>query len=61
MNGLGSTIATHFGQAAVRETGQFPDTVPLLTIPCDAFEEAARIMKVAGARLAAQWGVDETT
>ncbi|HEY6839053.1 MAG TPA: NADH-quinone oxidoreductase subunit C [Geobacteraceae bacterium] len=60
MNDLGSTIATHFGAAAVRETGQFPDTVPLLTIPRDAFEEAARIMKGAGARLAAQWGVDET-
>ncbi|RII28854.1 MAG: hypothetical protein CXR31_02995 [Geobacter sp.] len=61
MNNLSEQIAARFGADAIRGTGHFPATVPLLSIPRDGFEDAAILMKKVGARLAAQWAVDETT
>jgi len=60
VNSLRDKITTQFGTAAVPCDNARPVTVPQLLIPREQFEDAARIMKLAGARLAAEWGVDET-
>jgi len=60
MTTLFECIAAQMGDAAVLSDCAYPLDVPLLQIPCDQFREAARIMKSAGARLAAEWASDET-
>jgi len=58
---LRETITTHFGTDAVPGAVLSPATVTELHLPRERFEEAASVLKKAGARLAAQWAVDETT
>ena len=60
MNYLRDKITTQFGTAAVPGDDLYPVTVPRLRIPREQFEDAAKVMKQAGARLVAEWGVDET-
>ena len=60
MNYLRDKISTQFGTAAVPCDEAFPDTAPQLRLPLEQFEDAARVMKLAEARLVAEWGVDET-
>ena len=49
-----------FGGDAVAGAGSYPLQVPELTVPRGRFHDVAHLMKSAGARLAAEWGVDET-
>jgi Ni,Fe-hydrogenase III large subunit/Ni,Fe-hydrogenase III component G len=51
---------THFGTDAVICTGTFPSDIPQILVPREQFEDVGWLMKDAGARLAAVWGVDET-
>jgi len=60
MNALRDKITTQFGSAAVPCDAEGPVTAPQLRIPREQFEDAAKVMKLAGARLVAEWGVDET-
>jgi len=57
---LYDTITTHFGPAAIPGNTLSGETVRELTVPRESFADAARLMKKAGARLAAEWGVDES-
>jgi len=41
-------------------SGTFPATVPVCSVPRERFAEAARLLKRAGALLAAEWASDET-
>jgi Ni,Fe-hydrogenase III large subunit/Ni,Fe-hydrogenase III component G len=55
------TILTANGSFCVKRSADcFPEAVPHYTVERADFENAARVMKSAGARLAAQWAVDET-
>ncbi len=58
---LRETITTHFGADAVPVAVLSPAAVPEFLIPLERFEEAASVLKKGGARLAAQWAVDETS
>ena len=60
MNALRDKITTYFGTAAVPCEDAYPATFPQVRIPAEQFEDAAKVMKLAGARLVAEWGVDET-
>jgi Ni,Fe-hydrogenase III large subunit/Ni,Fe-hydrogenase III component G len=60
MTTLRETITTQFGPDAVPDTGLFPASVPEFRIPRERFEDAAILMKKGGARLVAEWAVDET-
>jgi Ni,Fe-hydrogenase III large subunit/Ni,Fe-hydrogenase III component G len=51
---------THFGTAAALCKGACPTNVPQILVPREQFEDLGWLMKDAGARLAAEWGVDET-
>lgn len=57
---LHDTVLEHFGATATPGNALSGETVRELTVPRENFEVAARLMKVAGARLAAEWGVDES-
>ncbi len=57
---LYDTLSSHFGTAAIPGTTRSSGRVRELTVPREQFVEAARIMKVVSARLAAEWGVDES-
>jgi len=57
---LRETITAHFGKDAVPGDGLRTATIPWFRIPRERFEEAAGVMKMAGARLVAEWAVDET-
>jgi Ni,Fe-hydrogenase III large subunit/Ni,Fe-hydrogenase III component G len=50
----------HFGRLATLCTGAYPLSVPLILIPRAKFDDLGWLMKEAGARLAAEWSVDET-
>ncbi len=60
MSTLRERITTQFGAAAERRPGSFPVDIPLFRIPREQFNEAARTMKYAEARLVAEWAADET-
>ncbi|MDD2732562.1 MAG: NADH-quinone oxidoreductase subunit C [Desulfuromonadaceae bacterium] len=60
MNLLRDIIMTHFGTNAVLCNGAYPADVPQILVPREQFEDVGWLMKEAGARLAAEWGVDET-
>ena len=60
MNSLCDTIMTHFGTSASLCNGTCPSSVPQILVPREQFEAVGWMMKEAGARLVAEWGVDET-
>ncbi len=60
MSKLREIITTHFGIDAVYCVGLSPAFVPEFRIQRERFEEAASMMKRVGARLVAEWAVDET-
>jgi len=60
MSTLHKRIAAQLGAAAVPGEGHYPVDIPLVCVPCDQFNEAARTMKYAEARLVAEWASDET-
>jgi Ni,Fe-hydrogenase III large subunit/Ni,Fe-hydrogenase III component G len=60
MNSLRDTIMTHFGTSATICSGACPASVPQILVPRGQFEDVGWLMKDAGARLAFEWGVDET-
>jgi Ni,Fe-hydrogenase III large subunit/Ni,Fe-hydrogenase III component G len=60
VNSLSDAILAHFGTSAVLCSGTFPAEVPQILVPRERFEDIGWLMKDAGARLAAEWGVDET-
>ncbi len=60
MNSLRNTIMTHFGTTASLCLGTCPSSVPQILVPREQFEDVGWVMKKASARLAAEWGVDET-
>jgi Ni,Fe-hydrogenase III large subunit/Ni,Fe-hydrogenase III component G len=51
---------THFDMLASHCSGAYPSNVPQILVPRAKFEDVGWLMKDAGARLAAEWGVDET-
>jgi Ni,Fe-hydrogenase III large subunit/Ni,Fe-hydrogenase III component G len=51
---------THFGTNAVLCAGTCPPGVPQVQVPREQFGDVSWLMKDAGARLAAEWAVDET-
>ena len=57
---LYDTLTANFGTAAIPGETRSSEAVRELSIPRDRFEDAARVMKESGARLAAEWGVDES-
>ena len=60
MNSLNVIIMTHFGTNAALCDGAYPANIPQILVPRGQFEDVGWLMKDAGARLAAEWGVDET-
>lgn len=60
MTSLRDIIMTHFGTSASLCDGACPPGVPQILVPREQFEEVGWLMKEAGARLAAEWGVDES-
>ena len=60
MSTLRERITVQLGDAAVLCDGHYPAAIPLFLIPTDQFNEAARTMRYAEARLAAEWASDET-
>jgi Ni,Fe-hydrogenase III large subunit/Ni,Fe-hydrogenase III component G len=60
MTTLSEIITTHFGLDAVAGDLLSADSAFELCIPREGFEDAASLMKKAGARLAAEWGGDES-
>ncbi|MDD5285177.1 MAG: NADH-quinone oxidoreductase subunit C [Desulfuromonadaceae bacterium] len=60
MKTLRDTIMTHFGTSATLCSATCPPGVPQILVPREKFEDVGWLMKGAGARLAAEWGVDET-
>jgi Ni,Fe-hydrogenase III large subunit/Ni,Fe-hydrogenase III component G len=60
VNSLREIILTHFGSDAHLCGGTFPAVVAQILVPREQFEDVGWLMKDAGARLAAEWGVDET-
>ena len=60
MNNLTAIITAGSLYFAEWQENSYPAGVPQFRVPREQFESAARAMKKAGARLAAEWGVDET-
>ena len=60
MTTLASIITAKSQLSAERLDDLHPPTIPAYRVAASRFEDAARAMKLAGARLVAQWGVDET-
>jgi len=60
MSMLRERMTTQLGADAVRQEGLFPAEIPLFLVPREQFNEAARTMKYAEARLVAEWAADET-
>ncbi len=60
MSTLHERLITQLGEAASPATGLFPTDIPLFLVPRELFNEAARTMKYAEARLVAEWATDET-
>lgn len=60
MSELKDIITSALGAGAKWDGSQYPVTVASYHIPREQFREAAKAMKVAGARLVAEWATDET-
>ena len=60
VNSLHDIIMNHFGRLATLCTDACPSSVPLILIPRAKFDDVGWLMKEAGGRLVAEWGVDET-
>ena len=60
MSTLKGRMIAQLGSAAQLLPGHYPADIPLFRVPREQFNEAARTMKYAEARLVAQWGADET-
>jgi Ni,Fe-hydrogenase III large subunit/Ni,Fe-hydrogenase III component G len=60
VNSIRDIILSHFGSSAVLCSGTSPSCIPQILVPREQFEDVGWLMKDAGARLAAEWGVDET-
>ncbi|MDD2310438.1 MAG: NADH-quinone oxidoreductase subunit C [Desulfuromonadaceae bacterium] len=60
LNSLSDIILKHFGSSAVLCSGTSPSHIPQILVPQEQFADVGWLMKEAGARLAAEWGVDET-
>ena len=60
MNSLRDIIMAHFGTNAALCSGTYPANVPQILVPRGEFEDIGWLMKDAGARMAAEWGIDET-
>jgi len=60
MKTLHAIIADNTLLAAERLERTYPPTIPVFRVATLCFEDTARAMKRAGARLVAEWGVDET-
>lgn len=60
LNALTLIITTHFGTSATFFNDISPSAVPQILISREKFDDVGWLMKDAGARLVAQWGVDET-
>jgi Ni,Fe-hydrogenase III large subunit/Ni,Fe-hydrogenase III component G len=60
MNTLVERLFTQLGQDAVPQDRLRPVDIPLFRVPRDLFNEAARTMNFAEARLVAEWASDET-
>lgn len=60
MSTLRGRMIEQLGAVASPVDGLYPADIPLFCVPREQFSEAARIMKNAEARLAAEWGADET-
>lgn len=60
MDNLLHAVITTLGSDAIRDESACPDNVPAFLVPLERFIDAARAMKKAGARLAAEWATDET-
>ena len=60
MSTLREKLLTQFGAAVCPGAGLYPAEVQLFCVPRDEFNEAARTMKYAEARLVAEWAADET-
>jgi Ni,Fe-hydrogenase III large subunit/Ni,Fe-hydrogenase III component G len=60
MSTLRAKLVAQFGTAACPGTGLYPADIPMFCVPRQEFNEAARTMKYADARLVAEWAADET-
>jgi Ni,Fe-hydrogenase III large subunit/Ni,Fe-hydrogenase III component G len=60
MSTLRERLSTQFGETACPCAGLYPAEVPLVCVPREQFNEAARTMRYAEARLVAEWAADET-
>ena len=60
MKSLQAIIADNLPLAAERLENCYPQTIPAYRVEALCFEDTAQTMKSAGARLSAEWGVDET-
>ena len=60
MNELSERLAEQLGDDAIMLEGLRPLDVPLMLVPRELFNEAARTMKYQDARLVAEWASDET-
>lgn len=60
MEFLSDIIMKHFGTNAALCKGTYPSSVPQILVSREQFEDIGWLMKDAGARMAAEWGVDET-
>lgn len=60
MSRLRERITTQLGAAAELTDSLRPTDIPLFRVPREQFNEAARTMKYAAARLVAEWATDET-
>jgi Ni,Fe-hydrogenase III large subunit/Ni,Fe-hydrogenase III component G len=60
MSTLRERIRAQLGEAAVSCAGHYPADIPVYLVPLDRFNEAARTMRYAEARLVAEWASDET-
>ncbi len=60
MNGLGRALFAAIGTDTNKDIDQYPADVAATCIPRGQFREAAKRMKMAGARLVAEWATDET-
>jgi Ni,Fe-hydrogenase III large subunit/Ni,Fe-hydrogenase III component G len=60
MSILRELITGQLGANAVRCDGHFPPDIQLFVVPREQFDEAARTMMYAKARLVAEWSSDET-
>ncbi len=60
MSTLRERMVTQLGADAALRDAFFPADIPLFRVPREKFNEAARTMKYAEARLVAEWAADET-